>query len=67
MRLRSQMRKPKIRQKEWEKSYQEILHILTLMERDDLKPAVYRGQRLSFRQKPEPGSFRSGKDLAKEQ
>ena len=44
-----------------EKSYQEILHILTLMERDDLKPAVYRGSTFFPFVRNRTGSFRSGK------
>lgn len=44
-----------------EKSYQEILHILTLMERDDLKPAVYRGSTSFLSSETRTGSFRSGK------
>ena len=47
-----------------EKSYQEILHILTLMERDDLKPAVYRGSTSFLSSETEPVLSEAAKDLA---
>lgn len=48
-----------------EKSYQEILHILTLMERDDLKSVVYRGSTSFLSSETEPVLSEAAEDLAK--
>ena len=57
------MRKAKDPAEGMEKSYQEILHILTLMERDDLKPAVYRGSTSFLSSETEPVLSEAAKDL----
>lgn len=47
-----------------EKSYQEIMNILTLLERDDLKPNVYRGSTAYMPSETEPVISDAAKDLA---
>lgn len=47
-----------------EKSYQEILNVLTLMEREDLKSVVYRGSTQYMPSEEEPVISDAAKDLA---
>lgn len=47
-----------------EKSYQEIMHILTLMEREDLKKNVYRGSENYLPSESEPVISDAAQDLA---
>lgn len=47
-----------------EKSYQEILHILTLMEREDLKKVVYRGSTSYLPSETEPVLSDAARDLS---
>lgn len=47
-----------------EKSYQEIMHILTLMEREDLKENVYRGSENYLPSESEPVISDAAQDLA---
>ena len=47
-----------------EKSYQEIMNILALLEREDLKPYVYRGSTAYMPSETEPVISDAAKDLA---